>query len=302
MSPVAVSADRRFRRAHVKPSRRRGAWRTFAIVVMKYGLTAALVMFVVTRGMTFLSTSTLLRVDSISPSGNQRMSGDAVRSMLDGLRGENILFVDLEEWRSRLLESPWVRDASLRRSLPSTVEVTVQERTPIAIGRMAGRLYLVDERGTVIDEYGPHYATLDLPIVDGFGATGEGRDGKDGKDAPADAARAALAARLIMALRQKPAVANRLSQVDVSDAHNVSIILSDDPAELRVGDDHFLARVESYLSLSDALHERVPEIDYVDLRFDGRVYVRPAGKAGKGTGSGEGRSRVNRVNDAGRHQ
>ena len=47
----------------------------------------------------------------------------------------------------RLLASPWVRDAALRRSLPSTVEVVVAEREPIGIGRIGGELYLVDERG-----------------------------------------------------------------------------------------------------------------------------------------------------------
>jgi cell division septal protein FtsQ len=76
-----------------------------------------------------------------------------------------------------------------------------------------------------------------------------------------------------------------LSQVDVSNPHNVTILLNDDPAQLRLGDDHFLARVESYLSLSEALHQRVPVIDYVDLRFDGRVYVRPVGKPGKTAGA-----------------
>ena len=61
------------------------------------------------------------------------------------------------------------------------------------------------------------------------------------------------------------------------------------------GDDHFLERVESYLSLSSALRERVPDIDYVDLRFDGRVYVRPVGKTGT---QAAGHPAVNRVNDA----
>jgi hypothetical protein len=96
-------------------------------------------------------------------------------------------------------------------------------------------------------------------------------------------------------------VASRLSQVDVSDVHNVTILLDDDPAELRVGDDHFLERVESYLSLSEALHQRVPAIDYVDLRFDGRVYVRPLGKAGRNTVAGAGRPRLSRVSDADQH-
>ena len=35
-------------------------------------------------------------------------------------------------------------------------------------------------------------------------------------------------------------------------------------------------RVQSYIDLTPALRERIPEIDYVDLRFDERVYVRPS--------------------------
>ncbi len=290
MSQVAVSADRRFHRAHVKPVRRRGAWRHIAIVVVKYGVLLALILFAAERVSSFVSTSPLLRIDQIVMSGNQRVPAEAVSALLGGLYGENILSADLEAWRSRLLASPWIEDASFRRALPSTLEVLVRERTPIAIGRKGGRLYLVDERGAAIDDYGPQYANLDLPIVDGFGS------GK--ADAAADAARGAAAARLIMALRQKPAIAERLSQVDVADVHNVTILLNDDAAELRVGEEHFLERVESYLSLSTALHQRVPEIDYVDLRFDGRVYVRPLGKTGAPRA---GRPMVSRVNDAEQH-
>jgi cell division protein FtsQ len=293
VSPVAISADRRFHRAHVKPARRRGAWRTAAAAVVKYALLLAALVLIVTRGAAFVSQSPLLHITRIRPTGNQRMLSADVREALSGLEGQHILFADLETWRAKLLESPWVRDASFRRSLPSTIDVVVQERTPIAIGRIGGRLYLVDERGRAIDEFGPQYGMLDLPIVDGFSR----HDGKRGAvnadgDQAGDDARGALAARLILALRQKPAIAKRLSQVDVSDVHNATMLLNDDPAELRVGDDHFLERVEFYLSLSSALRERVPDIDYVDLRFDGRVYVRPVGKPGAG------RPTATRVNDA----
>ncbi len=290
MTPVAVSADRRFHRAHVKPGRRRAAWRSVAVAGTKYGVLLALVLFAASRVSTFVSTSPLLRIDHIVMSGNQRVPAQAMSALLGGLHGENILSADLEAWRNRLLESPWIADASFRRALPSTLEVVVRERTPIAIGRKGGQLSLVDERGAAIDAYGPQYANLDLPIVDGFG-------GGKGDDA-ADAARGATAARLIMALRQQPAIADRLSQVDVADVHNVTILLDDDSAELRVGDDHFLERVESYLSLSTALHQRVPEIDYVDMRFDGRVYVRPLGKTGAPRA---GHAKVSPVNDAEQH-
>jgi cell division septal protein FtsQ len=293
MSPVAVSADRRFHRARVKPARRRAGWQRLIGTILKYGVAAALTVFAVSRGAALVTTTPLLRIDQIRPEGNHRLSSDAVVGMLDGLRGENILFADLEAWRARLVESPWIESATFRRSLPSTVAVLIHERTPVAIGRINDRLYLVDDRGASIDEYGPQYGSLDLPIVDGF-ARGDGNE-------DANAERGALAARLIVSLRQKSQVAGRLSQVDVSDVHNVTILLDDDPAELRVGDSHFLERVESYLSLSEALHQRVTAIDYVDLRFDGRVYVRPLGKAGRGTTAGAGRPRVNRVSDAGQH-
>ena len=290
MSPVAVSADRRFHRAHVKPARRRGVWRAVVIAAIKYGVALVLVLWAVVNMATYLSTSPRLQVDHIKTSGNQRVSADTIRSMLDGLRGENILFADLEQWRTTLLRSPWVRDVSLRRSLPSTVEVLVHERTPIAIGRIGSRLFLVDERGASIDEYGPQYAGLDLPIVDGL---------TTGKDHAMDDARAALAARVIVAIRQKPSIADKLSQVDVSDLHNATVLLNNDAAQLRVGETRFLERLESYLSLSATLHQRVPNIDYVDLRFDGRVYVKPVGKTEKVAAPvGANPKKISRVADA----
>ena len=66
------------------------------------------------------------------------------------------------------------------------------------------------------------------------------------------------------------------AQIDVSDAHDALVLLEGDSALLHLGEDRFLERVQSYLDLSPTLRERVSDIDYVDLRFDSRVYVRPA--------------------------
>ena len=180
------------------------------------------------------------------------------------------MWTDLDRWRRRLLASPWVRDAVLRRSLPSTVEVVVWERQPIGIGRINGEMYLVDEAGVIVDEYGPQYADMDLPIIDGLTRSAD----QDG--AGTDEARAGLAARVITALRAKPVVARMLSQVDVTDVRNATVILSGDSAVIQLGDDQFLPRLQGYLELAPSLRARVPDIDYVDVRFDSRIYVRPA--------------------------
>jgi hypothetical protein len=78
------------------------------------------------------------------------------------------------------------------------------------------------------------------------------------------------------ALRAKPQVARRVSQIDVTDLHNAAVILSGDPAVIQLGEDQFLPRLQGYLELAPTLRERVADIDYVDLRFDDRIYVRPA--------------------------
>ena len=48
---------------------------------------------------------------------------------------------------------------------------------------------------------------------------------------------------------------------------------------VHLGDDQFLERLQSYVDLSAALHERVTDIEYVDVRFDNQIYVRPVAAA-----------------------
>jgi len=245
------------------------------------GLLVALGAYGAYRGSEAVMQARVLEVDRIVVQGNVRMPNGEVLAVLDGLRGENIVWTDLEAWRLRLMASPWVREAALRRRLPSTVEVTVSERVPMAIARLNRNLYLVDEGGAVIDAYGPQYADLDLPIVDGLTvAPGEiGATAPDGAPV-ADEIRAELAARVIGSLGAAPDLARRLSQVDVSDRYNVALILAGDPAVIHVGHERFLPRLQSYVALAAALRERVPDIEHVDLRFEDRIYVRPARASG----------------------
>ena len=265
--PVTAPADKRFRRAYLKPGRKRSGWAWWrwraAVAVAALALTG----YAGHHALNGIVALRMFRVQRIVVHGNRRLSNEEVLALLDGLQGQSIMAVNLDEWRNAVVNSPWVADALLRRTLPATVDVLVQERNPMGIGRINGSLFLIDDSGSVIDEYGPHYADLDLPIIDGLSsAPGE---------ANPDAARALLARRLLDALRVRN-MAARLSQIDVSDSRNAVVLLDGDPTLVRLGDDHFVERLQSYFDLAPALRERVSGIDYVDMRFDERVYVRPA--------------------------
>jgi cell division protein FtsQ len=269
MPPVAAPADKRFRRAHVKPSGKRrsrlhGVW-----IAARTAIGLAVVAYAAWRGAAFLASAGSLRVAHVTVTGNQRLSNGEVLSLLDGLRGLNILGLELGEWQERLQSSTWVEEATLRRVLPATVEVRIRERQPIAIGRVGSALYLVDAHGVVVDEYGPAYAEFDLPMVDGLGSASPGKG-------VMDEARVALAGRVIAGLASRPDLLDKVSLIDVRNAHDAVVMLEGDTALLRLGEEDFAERLQQYLDLGDALRERVVAIDYVDLRFPERLYVRPA--------------------------
>jgi cell division protein FtsQ len=268
MTPVAAPADKRFRRSRVSPARKRRWWPPSWGTVARVGAAFTVLAFVLYHTIGFVLASDALTVTRITVQGNERMSRGEVLGLLDGLSGASIVLTDLESWRQRLLTSPWVADASIRRMFPGTLAVVIEERQPIGIGRIKGALYLIDKTGTVIDEFGPNYADFDLPIIDGLSPKGA-------EDQSVDEARAALAGRLMSELARRPKLAGQVSQIDVTDVRNAIVLLKGDTALLRVGDKRFTERLQAYLDLLPALREQMPDIDYVDLRFDERVYVRP---------------------------
>lgn len=264
-----VATDKRFKRAQVKPARKRTPAAGQAWLVVRLLVPVLLIGYGAYRGVTLIAASPTLQIGHMVVRGHERMSTGEVLALVEGLRGQNILGVSLEEWQNKLLTSPWVESATIRRVLPSTLEISVRERRPMGIGRLGTTMYLIDHKGVIVDEYGPAYADIDLPVIDGLGASPQ-----DGGSI-IDTARAEFAARVLAALATRPEIAKQVSQIDVSDLHDAVVILDGDSALLRLGDTEFVARLQQYIDLAPALRERLSGIDYVDLRFDERLYVRP---------------------------
>lgn len=262
---VYVRPEPSFRRAYVQPAPRRWLERRLELLLHLTLLLAAVAGSA--WSLDALRRADFLRIDAITVEGNRRLSPGEVAGLVGRLRGRNLLVADLDAGRASLLASGWIREAMLRRVLPSGVHVTLDEREPVGLGRFGSRLFLVDPTGHVIDEFGPRFADLDLPIIDGL---------SPGDGSAVDARRAGLAARLIAAVGAEPDLAARVSQVDVANPHDAVVLLSGDPVRIHLGERQFAARLRTYLDIVQGLREAVPEIDYVDVRFDRKVYVGPA--------------------------
>jgi cell division protein FtsQ len=270
---VRAQSDKRFKRARVQAPRKRGSWQSWGIALAKGGAFLVIVLYATSRMVSLLTAAPALRIQKVAVHGNRQLSQRDVLGLLHGLRDSNVMLADLDGWRKRLLRSAWIKEASLRRELPGTIDVTIAERDPLGIGRINDKLYLVATDGVVIDSFSPKYAAFDLPLIDGL-HTGP----RDADGLMVDETRASLAAEVLQNLQRTSDLAGRVSQVDVSNDEDAVVLLADDPARVHLGREQFSERLRAYLELAPTLRARVPAIDYVDLRFDPRVFVRPIGR------------------------
>lgn len=257
---VPAASDRRFRRANLRPGRRR-SWRAtllrLGIVAGGVAAVAALVAWV---GLA-VTHADIFRIDRVVVHGNRRLAASEVKALLDDISSQSIFHVNLDEYRVRLLDSPWVANAALWRVFPATIEVRLVERVPVAVARLNRLTYLVDRTGTIIDSAGPAYRDFDLPIVDGLLSD-------DANGTLADPQRIQLVERLLAELHARADILRRVSQIDVSDERNAVVLLDGEPARLHLGDREFLPRLIRYEETAPALRDRLRFIDYYDLRFE----------------------------------
>ena len=210
-------------------------------------------------------------IRQIAVHGTSRLTPEDVQALVSDLRQENILAVDLGHYRRQLTDSPWIGAVTIHRQLPSTVVIDVTERTPLVFAHLGDRLFLVDQTGVIIDEVGPQYHDLDLPVVDGLGAVG------DAPGSAVDSWRVAVVGRFLSALSAAPALRARVSAIDIADPHDITVQLEGDATVVKLGDAHFVERLERYLALVPALRRTVANVEYVDVRFD-NLFVMPRGR------------------------
>jgi cell division protein FtsQ len=212
-------------------------------------------------GYSKVMASERLKVDRVDVRGGHFLSEGEVREMLGPAVGENILGVDIDDLKSRLRASPWVADATVRRALPDTLEVEIQERVPLALAEV-NRLYLMDGEGTLIELYGPRTAGFDLPIVRGLA----------GLDAEARADRATRAGVLLGDLGD---LAGEVSEVQVEPSGELRLVLRGQGEVLRMGTTPpYRQRLQTFLGLRKELAARCPDAEYFDLRFRDRIYAK----------------------------
>jgi cell division protein FtsQ len=108
----------------------------------------ALLIVLAMLGLTYVIMFTsLFGVRTVEVLGTHDIPRDSVREAAAIELGTPMVRLDTDEVARRVAELPRVFEVSVSRSFPSTVEIQVTERTPVAVVLETGGVHLVDRTG-----------------------------------------------------------------------------------------------------------------------------------------------------------
>lgn len=96
--------------------------------------------------------------------GHVRTTKDEVMRVLNLRQGMPLMDVDLNDVRARVMELPWVEQASVQRYLPSTIYIELKEKTPIAVWQNKKKYFPLDKQGRIIADNTKKLSNLILVV------------------------------------------------------------------------------------------------------------------------------------------
>lgn len=99
--------------------------------------------------------------------GNEILSDDDVKR-IGGLRNSgkrSIIDISSSEVYYRLIGSPWIKEAVVRKGIPDRLIIWIEEARPEAVIKREGRLYLIDDAGVILEELKEDSPVM-LPILE----------------------------------------------------------------------------------------------------------------------------------------
>lgn len=182
-------------------------------------------------------------IRAIAVEGSSLLSPWEVEQIAGVSRGMSLLKINLQQIRARLVADNRIVDAEIRRSLPGTLRIRIEENVGIAaIPAFTGWLE-IDKVGRVLAVTND-FASLNLPVVTGLkhGFVTVGQRLPD--DSGWEIAHDCLAA-------MSPYMLSQISEINVADPANI-VVWTRDPLRIIVGDKHNLAqKVQALSSMLD---------------------------------------------------
>lgn len=199
--------------------------------------------------------SPLLTIETIEVEGVDHLTEPDVLAYAAVATGTTLPSVDADAIEDRLEQDPWVASAEVKRRLPSTLRIVVQERVPVALVDDGAVYWSVDGTSLILGESVPETGAA-LPIIQGVPGLGA----TPGAVSDVDSLGNALAAIAGMPDDMRAIVVS-LSAPSVDE----TTLITDTGVEIRIGNAGEDLAKKCAVALS-ILAEKGDAVVYIDVR------------------------------------
>ena len=206
-----------------------------------------------TQGLSAFASKLGFEIEDVRLIGNQMVSEQMVLFALGTGPNEAIFGFDVSAAKERVESLAWVESVSIQRLWPNTLQVSIVEREPYALWQTGGKVFVIDAKGHVLEEF-TNSAFASLPRFVGEGAEKHAKD-------------------LMTMMADHPDIAQKVvAYVRVADRRwNLRLASG---ADVKLPEENTKEALEllSVLDAREGLLSR--NVEMVDLRLQDRVTVR----------------------------
>jgi cell division septal protein FtsQ len=182
-----------------------------------------------------------------------------IQMFLEGKQLGNLLILDIDALKEKLVVHPWIKDIRVRKSFPSTLKISILERRPAALLKKEG-IFLIDREGVKLQEV-QSSMDWDFPLFVDSKNFEEHLDEK-----------LSLGWTILDSL--DPSEREAIAVIDLTEYENAKVQLQDSPMWILIGGKGFHERMKRFHAQEPIL-KRYGPLEYVDMRFDERIYIKP---------------------------
>jgi len=198
-------------------------------------------------------------VRSVVITGNEHLTDDELKTMAGLAADDNLLTVSGRRISSKMMESPWIRSVAVRKEFPDRLLINISEAEPFALLDMKGKLFIVDDRGTMLEEL-RNIAVPFLPVISSNPYQEKGAFQE--------------AITLAKAIKNTGLLSGK-DRIEIISHKPQEMSVNIDGIVVKVGEGEYEEKLARLADIEQEIKSRNIPVDYIDLRFANRVLVSP---------------------------
>jgi cell division protein FtsQ len=219
----------------------------------------------------FIMTSDKFLVKNVIIQGNNKLSAEELKSLIEIEPETRIYSVDIDKIKEDIKSNSIIKYAVVRRKLPDTIVINLVERKPFAKFLYRRKAYEIDFEGVVIAEIDKNRENEKLPEIYGIYII----DGKVELGEKVESLKLEMALKCLeQVFVSDVSIYFNIVKINISNMQQI-VLITDDNIKIQIGNDEIERKLSELAKVLAAKKKEIKSSSYIDLRF-GNVVIRSA--------------------------